>query len=379
MITIDTIYFLSVIFRFVLTFTNRLFPDTVTLGRGKSGNAMFPSVTLIGRGLGGPLFHKDEMPEHFHEHFIERGYRHPKSSAWQCVLSLFDATNETLNFWTHFLPSWYFMWVLKGLAETLDFQHDPYTWPLLCYMFACCIFPLASAVAHTFNTMSEKARHVCFFLDYSALSLFSFGVAMSYYAYCFPSGLVGSWLARNYVSGAGVFAILCTTASCMTRFMRPSVLRQVLRLSAFAMPYIFNSSPIIFRFLFCTEDERQLASHTLHVRQVVFAVAAAFLYATHLPERLKPGHFDIVGHSHQLFHVATILGVKDQLQAVLLDMQERKGVVQHWTRLDFASSVGAMSLILLINTSIILVFTLSLMLSKNKLFSNNTACKCKCS
>lgn len=192
MITIDTIYFLSVIFRFVLTFTNRLFPDTVTLGRGKSGNAMFPSVTLIGRGLGGPLFHKDEMPEHFHEHFIERGYRHPKSSAWQCVLSLFDATNETLNFWTHFLPSWYFMWVLKGLAETLDFQHDPYTWPLLCYMFACCIFPLASAVAHTFNTMSEKARHVCFFLDYSALSLFSFGVAMSYYAYCFPSGLVGS-------------------------------------------------------------------------------------------------------------------------------------------------------------------------------------------
>lgn len=342
---------------------------------------MFPTTTLPSSGMAGPLYHKDDMPEHFHEHFIVTGYRHPKSSAWQCILSLFDATNETLNFWTHFLPSWYFMWVLKGLAETLDFREDSYTWPLLCYMFACCIFPLASAVAHTFNVMSEKARHVCFFLDYSALSLFSFGAGVSYHAYCFPQSLVEQrGFYDGYVYGSAFFAFLCTIASCSTRFMRPSVIRQCMRLASFAVPYIYISLPIIYRLLFCSEEESKLSSHVLHTRQFAFAVVAAFLYASHFPERLKPGHFDIIGHSHQLFHVATIIGVMDQLQAVLLDMQERKDVVSLWMNFDLNNSIGLMLLILFINTTIILGFSLYLYCAENlhlgtQLQPSN---KCKC-
>ncbi|CAM9287142.1 unnamed protein product [Lampetra planeri] len=42
----------------------------------------------------------------FHEDGIIYGYRHPHSSATDCVLSLFQLTNETLNIWTHFLPTW---------------------------------------------------------------------------------------------------------------------------------------------------------------------------------------------------------------------------------------------------------------------------------
>ena len=37
-----------------------------------------------------------------------------------------------------------------------------------------------------------------------------------------------------------------------------------------------------------------------HTRQFVFAALGAFLYTTHLPERLSPGTFDIIGHSHQV-------------------------------------------------------------------------------
>ena len=43
----------------------------------------------------------------FHEDGIVSGYRHPHSSATDCILSLFQLTNETLNIWTHFLPTWY--------------------------------------------------------------------------------------------------------------------------------------------------------------------------------------------------------------------------------------------------------------------------------
>ncbi|XP_071101408.1 membrane progestin receptor gamma-like [Haliotis cracherodii] len=320
------------------------------------------AMTASNPGLSGQLYQVEQVPEHFHELFILRGYRHPKSSAKQCILSLFDATNETLNFWTHFLPSWYFLYVMKGLAETLDFRHDCYTWPLLAYMFACCIFPLASAVAHTFNTMSENARHICFFLDYSALSLFSFGVALAYRAYVFPVSLRNTWYADFYIVGAAANALVCTIAACETRFMKSGIWRKFLRLGAFALPYFYDSIPVVIRFSTCTPEECQLSANYLHFRQFVFAFLAAFLYSTHLPERLHPGKFDIIGHSHQLFHVSSIMATFDQLQAVLQDMQERKHMLlPEWKFSSLRDSIGLMAGLVLINTFIILLFSLRLL------------------
>lgn len=37
-------------------------------------------------------------------------------------------------------------------------------------------------------------------------------------------------------------------------------------------------------------------------------LSGAVLYATRVPERFFPGRFDIVFHSHQLFHVAVVVG-----------------------------------------------------------------------
>lgn len=37
-------------------------------------------------------------------------------------------------------------------------------------------------------------------------------------------------------------------------------------------------------------------------------LSGAFLYATRVPERYFPGRFDIFFHSHQLFHVAVVVG-----------------------------------------------------------------------
>lgn len=45
-------------------------------------------------------------PQVFREDCIISGYRHPQSSALDCILSSFQMNNETLNIWTHFLPTW---------------------------------------------------------------------------------------------------------------------------------------------------------------------------------------------------------------------------------------------------------------------------------
>lgn len=264
----------------------------------------------------------------------------------------------------------YFVYVTLHLGWSIDFLNDCYSWPLLSYLLVCCAFPLASAVAHLFNVMSDCARHVCFFLDYSALSLFSFGVAVMYRAYCFPVNLLenAKWYSDNYVQIAAVNAVICTIASCQTRFMKPSPLRKTLRLGAFAVPYVYDSFPLIYRIVFNNVSELHLSAHYLHTRQFMFAFLAAFLYASHLPERLVPGIFDIIGHSHQLFHVSSILAVMDQLHAVLLDYQGRKEFVQtKWDFNKFGNSLGYLLLIFCINSLVIILFTIRLFFFKHKL------------
>uniref|UniRef100_A0A8B9S5Z4 Uncharacterized protein n=1 Tax=Apteryx owenii TaxID=8824 RepID=A0A8B9S5Z4_APTOW len=52
------------------------------------------------------LLSSNQVPE-VSEQGILFGYRHPRSSATDCLLSVFQMTNETLNIWTHFVPTWY--------------------------------------------------------------------------------------------------------------------------------------------------------------------------------------------------------------------------------------------------------------------------------
>ncbi|XP_052813541.1 membrane progestin receptor gamma-like isoform X2 [Mya arenaria] len=324
-----------------------------------SPSAMF----VVGStGLSGPLFHKDQMPEHFHESFIVKGYRSPKSSPFQCVLSLFDATNETLNFWTHFLPSWYFMWVLRDSSVTLDFRHDSYSWPLLAYMCMCCIYPLASAMAHTFNTMSDNARHICFFLDYSAISASAFGGAIAIRAYCFPSDLRATSFGNWYLTGAFVNSLLCIFIACKTRFMPLSQTRKAMRLTSLGWPFIYATLPLAYRLLCGTQEDSDLSSTYYHLMSIVLMYVSAFLYSAHFPERLFPGSFDIIGHSHQWFHMSVILGTIYQMHAILLDKREREpNLLPGWEFPSAGSSVGRLAIVLAVNTVVVIAYSLKLL------------------
>ena len=69
----------------------------------------------------------------------------------------------------------YFVWRFLVLSSSLDFCQEPYHWPLLICLLLVCLYPFASSCAHTFSSMSARARHICYFCDYGALSLYSLG------------------------------------------------------------------------------------------------------------------------------------------------------------------------------------------------------------
>ncbi|XP_058485592.1 membrane progestin receptor gamma-B-like [Solea solea] len=326
------------------------------------------------------VFTINQVPKVFHEDSIISGYRHPRSSATDCIRSLFQLTNETLNIWTHFLPTWYFLWKLVTVMVMQTAWQDAFTWPLVIFLFSCCVYPLASSCAHTFSSMSVRARHICFFFDYAALSFYSLGSAFIYSAYVFPDKWVNSFFHRCYIPIALFNTVICTALSCYSRLGLPFLqynhdivkrfpecqrprFSKCLRVFAFAYPYLFDNIPLFYRVFLCVGDGcTDNDTNFLHYHHITLAFLTGFLFATHLPERLAPGSFDFIGHSHQLFHVCGILGTHFQMNAVEQDMVTRRSwLLQNSIPITFFSTVGVALLCLVVNLIIIMLYSLPLL------------------
>ncbi|XP_069561742.1 membrane progestin receptor gamma-B isoform X2 [Brachyistius frenatus] len=311
------------------------------------------------------VFTINQVPKVFHEDSIISGYRHPRSSATDCILSLFQLTNETLNIWTHFLPTWYFLWKLVMVVLMQTAWQDAFTWPLVVFLSSCCIYPLASSCAHTFSSMSARARHICFFFDYGALSFYSLGSAIVYSAYVFPDKWVNGSFHQWYVHIAVLNTVVCTTLACYSRFpeYQSPKFSKCLRVVAFAIPYLFDNIPLFYRVFLCAgEGCTDNDANILHYNHIALAFLTGFLFATHLPERLAPGSFDYIGHSHQLFHVCGILGTHFQTQAMEQDMVTRRSwLTVNSIPITFANSVGPGLLCVVLNLTIIILFSLPLL------------------
>ncbi|KAF5925307.1 hypothetical protein HPG69_001751 [Diceros bicornis minor] len=291
------------------------------------------------------------------------------------------------------LCSRFFMWRFVTVLYVTDIQNDSYSWPLLVYMGTSCVYPLASSCAHTFSSMSKNARHICYFLDYGAVNLFGLGSAIAYSAYTFPDALVRTTFHDYYVTLAVLNTIISTGLSCYSRLglaageagsfapgevlyqagrnvvsshrrfleVRKPRLYKMLRVLAFAYPYIWDSVPIFYRLFLFPGESAQNAATLYHQKHMAITLLASFFYSAHLPERLAPGRFDYVGHSHQLFHVCVILATHVQMEAILLDKTLRKEWLLANSRpLSFPQIAGAILLCLVFSLSNIIYFSAAL-------------------
>ncbi|KAK2162671.1 hypothetical protein LSH36_94g05025 [Paralvinella palmiformis] len=305
--------------------------------------------------------HVEEMPEHFKEMFILQGYRNPNSTFRECMLSMCHPTNETMNFWTHILPAIYFIWsTFVIFRDNLDLTHDAFALPFFVYSLSTCLYPAASALAHVLNTMSPHARHICFFVDYAALSFYSLGSAVAYKAYSFPLSQENAPFRKLYVPFASLIAVISMSMCCATRFMPSGILKKVFRMLTMAVPYMFVIIPIVQRYYLGNAEDLSGGMY-LHLRQFLFALLSAFLYLSHIPERLSPGCFDILFHSHQIFHVTSILGTSDQMAAFFLDLQERRHLLARpghdGLMPSHRSTIGLMTLVGTVNILQLMMFS----------------------
>ena len=302
----------------------------------------------------------EEVPAQFREMFICSGYRKPYGSALDCLKSVFLPLNETVNVWTHFVP--FLLFLVRFAFVFWKYRlTEAYVYPLLSFALGICGFLLMSSGAHLFNCMSPRVRHICFFFDYAAISVYSLGAGQAFYFY------TRSWKSDSYLfSSPGPFlAISClvsvvsTYTCCASRHRWPKM-KYVIRTFCFVVAFFFNSFPYVHRYFVdptpLLQTQQELLAWSYFKRHSYFYLISALANMSRMPERLIPRVFDIVGHSHHFLHVFTALGAADQFTAIHIQMESRRSDLENFPVATFANSLGLMVLICLINIGIVLCF-----------------------
>lgn len=243
------------------------------------------------------LLDVENVPPHQRTPFIMGGYRHSATTAFGVLRTVFTLHNETGNIWTHLVGALYFTWFGWIFATRLVQEYGALVYLEALWVFALILATnfclLSSVVYHLFRCSSSPGVcQCCHKLDHTGivtLILTSFLAAVAIGFRCFP------WLRLFYLvysSGVG-FALAIA-------IFRPAWVGNLPR-----------------HMIFCVASGVLPAGHFValaspeHRAFVVPYVISMFgnyglgalVLVKGWPERRWPGRFDIIGHSHQFWHL----------------------------------------------------------------------------
>ena len=103
----------------------------------------------------------------------------------------------------------------------------------------------------------------------------------------------------------GFLGLSTLSVTLMERFQSPAF--HVYRAALFVGLGLWGIVPMMHGLVINAGVQEVATAMQLDVLMGAIYIAGAVIYATKVPERWKPGAFDVAFHSHQLFHVAVVI------------------------------------------------------------------------
>ncbi|KAL8582216.1 hypothetical protein ACOMHN_004135 [Nucella lapillus] len=261
------------------------------------------------------------------EPYIRTGYRLPNQPWRYYCASVCWMHNESVNVWTHLIGCILLVVHAIVLGMRLDNFRDARAGLMVAFVVTCVFSNLFSSLAHLLHAKSAKHYYLLYFLDYAGICIYNFGNGInSLYSCSTPEEYFAVKL--FFLPVLAVVCYISFVAILLARLKFQGTKLERRRKVVMTVIYValvgVIAWPIISRYVRCIANADCKLSSLNHLTIVfVFYALDAISFTALLPEKLRPGKFDIWGHSHQWFHVLVIATQQLQLYALHVDYVAR--------------------------------------------------------
>ncbi|KAG6523052.1 heptahelical transmembrane protein ADIPOR1-like [Zingiber officinale] len=316
------------------------------------------------------LMSYDELPEYMKENEYIRDHYRAEWPMKHALLSLFSWHNETLNIWTHLLGfiaflGLTFMHLSRHVPEVADFlghltwsihastvenvssnlgnffeeaasliklpdstpssecpeAAEAARWPFFVFLGGSMFCLLSSSACHLLCCHSHRLNLFLLRMDYVGIAVMivaSFFPPIYYVFQCDPHWQVTYLVAISAMGFVTVFTLLSPQLS--TGEFR------AYRALLFSGMGFFGFVPAVHAAVVNWGEPRRNVTLAYEAAMAASYLTGTIFYVTRVPERWKPGRFDIAGHSHQIFHLFVIAGAAAHYGAAVVFLQWRDHV-----------------------------------------------------
>uniref|UniRef100_A0A0D9XZR9 Uncharacterized protein n=1 Tax=Leersia perrieri TaxID=77586 RepID=A0A0D9XZR9_9ORYZ len=182
---------------------------------------------------------------------------------------------------------------------------EPITrWPMYAYLCGAMVCLLASTACHLLLCHSPRVASLTLRLDYAGIAslIVTSFLPLVHYTFLYHPRLRLAYTVSIVTSG-----IVAVSVSLVPAFQAPR-LRHV-RAAVFSGVAVSGVIPVVHKLVIYGNVVREAVTSTrCEAAMGVFYGIGVVVYTARVPERWFPGKFDLVGHSHQLFHLLVVAG-----------------------------------------------------------------------
>lgn len=191
-------------------------------------------------------------------------------------------------------------------------------WPFFVFLGGAMFCLLASSVCHLLFCHSQRIAYIMLRLDYAGIAAL---ISTSFYPPVYYSFMCDPFFCNLYLGLITLLGCTTMTVSLLPVFQNPEY--RSIRAGIFFGMGMSGVVPVLHKLIAFRHQPEALYTTQYEVLMGMLYGLGALLYTTRIPERWKPGKFDIAGHSHQLFHILVVAGALTHYKAGLVYLKWR--------------------------------------------------------